>query len=319
MKKPIALLTITLVLAAASVAVQAQTATRPDVLFIAIDDLNDWVGPLGGHPQAKTPNMDRLAAQGMVFTNAYAPAMLCNPSRAAIMTGIPPSSSGVYGNGTDWRVTERLRGIPTLPRYFKDNGYRSFGAGKLFHSSTFNPWAYFGYNDTTAWEAYFPSLQRQLPDEVTPHQRPANGSPLSPNFDWSAVATTDMAMGDGQVVTWSVERILATGNEPRFNAVGIYRPHLPWYVPQKYLDMHPLEDIVLPTVLDNDLDDIPELPLAGGRRGNFAPMVIHDWIVADETHGRWREGVRAYLASVSFADAMLGHLLDALEQVLRLF
>ena len=314
MKKPIAFLTITVVLAAASVAVQAQTAARPDVLFISIDDLNDWVGPLGGHPQTKTPNMDRLAAQGMVFTNAYAPAMLCNPSRAAIMTGIPPSSSGVYDNQTDWRVTERLRGIPTLPRYFKDNGYRSFGAGKLFHSSTFNPWAYFGYNDTTAWEAYFPSLQRQLPDEVTPHERPANGSPLSPNFDWSAVATTDMAMGDGQIVTWSVERILATGNEPRFNAVGIYRPHLPWYVPQKYLDMHPLEDIVLPTVLDNDLDDIPELPLAGGRRGNFAPMVIHDWIVADETHGRWREGVRAYLASISFADAMLGHLLDALEQ-----
>lgn len=201
MKKPIAFLAITVVLAAASVAVQAQTAARPDVLFISIDDLNDWVGPLGGHPQTKTPNMDRLAAQGMVFTNAYAPAMLCNPSRAAIMTGIPPSSSGVYGNQTDWRVTERLRGIPTLPRYFKDNGYRSFGAGKLFHSSTFNPWAYFGYNDTTAWEAYFPSLQRQIPDEVTPHERPANGSPLSPNFDWSAVATTDMAMGDGQVVT----------------------------------------------------------------------------------------------------------------------
>ena len=308
------ILALSVVIAATTLPAAAQDADRPDVLFISIDDLNDWVGPLDGHPQAKTPNMDRLAAQGMVFSNAYAPAMLCNPSRAAIMTGIPPASSGVYTNQTDWRVTERLRGIPTIPRYFKDNGYRSFGAGKLFHSSTFNPWAYFGYNDTTAWEAYFPSLERQLPDEATPHERPANGSPLSTNFDWSAVATTDMAMGDGQVVTWSVEQILAAGNEPRFNAVGIYRPHLPWYLPQKYFDMHPLEDVVLPAVLENDLDDIPEFPLRGGRRGNLAPMGLHDWVIEDETGDRWRQGVQAYLASISFADAMLGHLLDALEQ-----
>ncbi len=251
MIRPAIILATAVVLAATSLSGAAQTTTRPDVLFISIDDLNDWVGPLGGHPQAKTPNMDRLAEQGMVFTNAYAPAMLCNPSRAAIMTGIPPSSSGVYDNQTDWRITARLKDIPTLPRYFMENGYRSFGSGKLFHSSTFNPWAYFGYNDTTAWDDYFPSLERQLPDEVTPHDRPANGSPLSVNFDWSAVATTDMAMGDGQIVSWSAKHILAAGDEPRFNAVGIYRPHLPWYVPQKYLDMHPLEDIVLPTVLEN--------------------------------------------------------------------
>jgi len=314
MIRPAIILATAVVLAATSLSGAAQTTARPDVLFISIDDLNDWVGPLGGHPQAKTPNMDRLAKQGMVFTNAYAPAMLCNPSRAAVMTGIPPSSSGVYNNQTDWRVTARLKDIPTLPRYFMDNGYRSFGAGKLFHSSTFNPWAYFGYNDTTAWDDYFPSLERQLPDEVTPHDRPANGSPLSVSFDWSAVATTDMAMGDGQIVTWSAEHILAAGDEPRFNAVGIYRPHLPWYVPQKYLDMHPLEDVVLPPVLENDLDDIPALPLEGGRRGDLAPMGIHDWIVEDETGDRWREGVRGYLASISFADAMLGHLLDALEQ-----
>jgi len=310
------LMSLTLASACTSDDIQPpEPASQPDVLFVSIDDLNDWVGPLGGHPQAKTPNIDRLAAQGMVFTNAYAPAALCNPSRAAIMTGISPSSSGVYRNGTDWRETKRLTGIPTIPRYFKDNGYRSVGAGKLFHSSTFNAWAYFGYNDITAWDAYFPSLERQLPDEPTPHDRPVNGSPLSERFDWSAVSTTDMAMGDGQVVTWSVEQILAKSNAPKFNAVGIYRPHLPWYLPQKYFDMYPLEDIVLPAVLENDLDDIPELFIQLGRGGgNLSPMAIHDWIVEDETKGRWREGVRAYLASISFADAMLGHLLDALEQ-----
>ncbi len=292
----------------------AQTAERPNVLFISIDDLNDWVGPLDGHPQAQTPNLDRLAAQGMLFTNAHAPAMLCNPSRAAIMTGISPASSGVYTNQTDWRVTARLQDAPTIPRYFKDNGYRSFGAGKLFHSSTYNPWAYFGYNDTTAWHAFFPSLDRQLPDEIRPHVRPANGTPLSVNFDWAAVSATDEAMGDGQIVTWSIEQILFDDDSPRFNAVGIYRPHLPWYLPQKYFDRYSLDEIQLPPVIENDLHDVPEAPLSGTPGGALDAMSIHNWVAEDESKQRWREGVRAYLASTTFADAQLGRLLDALEE-----
>ena len=294
--------------------VTGNAQNRADVLFISIDDLNDWVGPLGGHPQANTPNIDRLAAQGMVFANAYAPSMLCNPSRTAIMTGISPASSGVYTNGTDWRRTSTLQGIPTIPRYFQDNGYLTTGAGKLFHSSTYNPWAYFGYNDTTAWQAYFPSLDRQLPDEITPHTRPANGNTLSVNFDWSAVSATDMAMGDGQVVTWSMDQILTDHDVPRFNAVGIYRPHLPWYLPQKYFDLHPLEQTELPAVVQNDLDDVPEIATSIGARGALNPSGIHDWVIEDESKQRWREAVRAYLASISYADTMLGHLLDALEQ-----
>lgn len=315
MTRVFALIAASALLSMGCTSVEAQKSQQSDVLFISIDDLNDWVGPLGGHPQVKTPNIDRLAAQGMVFSNAYAPATTCNPSRTAIMTGMSPSSSGVYGNGTDWRKAKRLAGITTIPRYFRDHGYRSVGAGKLFHSSTFNAWAYHGYNDTTAWDAYFPSLDRQLPDEPTPHDRPANGNPLSVKFDWSAVSTTDMAMGDGQVITWSVEQLLAHDGSPRFNAVGIYRPHLPWYLPQKYFDMYPLEDIVLPTVLENDLDDVPEFVVRLGRSSDeLSPMALHDWVIEDETKNRWREGVRAYLASISFADAMLGHLLDALEQ-----
>lgn len=308
------LLTVALVVALAPTLTQAQTDDRPDVLFIAVDDLNDWVGPLDGHPQTKTPNIDRLAAQGMIFANAHVPSMVCNPSRTAMMTGIAPSSSGVYSNAIDWRRTELLSDVPTIPRHFKDNGYLSVGAGKMFHSSTYNPWAYFGYNDTTAWDDYFPSLDRQLPDEVTPHVRPANGTPHSRNFDWASVSTTDMAMGDGQVVTWSIEQLLAPADGPRFNAVGIYRPHLPWYLPQKYFDLHPLEDIVLPEYPENDLDDIPEAPMANGRRGGFGPMTLHDWVAEDESGDRWRQGVQAYLASISFADAMIGHVLDALEQ-----
>jgi arylsulfatase A-like enzyme len=314
MNRLLSLFLIFFLLTSTGLPVQAQTTGQPDVLFISIDDLNDWIGPLGGHPQAVTPNLDRLAARGITFTNAHAPAMLCNASRTAIMTGITPASSGVYENPTDWRKAKRLQGIPTIPRYFKDNGYQALGAGKLFHSSTYNSWAYFGYNDTTAWDAYFPSLDRQLPDEPAPHDRPANGSPYSQNIDWSVIATTDQAMGDGQVITWSIEQLLAASDKPRFNAVGIYRPHPPWYLPKKYFDMYKLEDIVLPSVIENDLDDIPDYPKKDGYRGNSPPMGIHDWIVEDDSLNRWREGVRAYLASIHFADTMLGQLLDALEQ-----
>jgi arylsulfatase A-like enzyme len=292
----------------------ANANERPNILFISIDDLNDWVGPLSGHPQAKTPNMDRLAKMGMLFTNAHSPGMTCNVSRTALLTGLRPSTTGVYGNPTDWRKVEKLKGVTSLPRHFKESGYQTFGAGKLFHASTWNMWAYFGYNDTTAWNAYFPSLNRQVPDEVWPHDVPVNG-PIVKTFDWSPVATTEMAMGDGQVTTWSVEQILANGTEPRFNAVGIYRPHLPWYLPRKYFEMHPLEGITLPPVRANDLSDLPESvskqyenPRATSTAGRFK------WVSEDPENNRWKQIVQAYLASVSFADAMLGHVLDALDQ-----
>ena len=291
--------------------VLAQQGTQPDILFIAIDDLNDWVGPLDGHPQTRTPNMDRLAERGMVFTNAHTTAPLCNPARTALMSGLRPSTTGVYHNSPDWRTLDIFEDIRTLPGYFRDAGYRTFGAGKMFHSSTFNPNAYFGFNDTTAWDAYYPSLDRQIPDEIRPHERPANGSPYSVNVDWAPVAADDRAMGDGQVVAWSARQILAETGSPRFNAVGIYRPHLPWYLPQQYFDMHPLDTVELPAVVEDDLDDISEIAKLQGDSSTMSPMGIHQWALEA---GVWKDGVRAYLASVSFADAMLGQVLDALEQ-----
>ena len=292
------------------VTVFSQQDTRPDILFIAVDDLNDWVGVLGGHPQAKTPNIDALAARGMLFTNAHTAAPLCNPSRTALMSGLRPSTSGVYQNAPDWRTLEMFEDIRTLPGHFQDAGYRTYGAGKLFHAGTFNPNSYFGFNDTTAWDAFYPSLDRQVPDEIRPHVRPANGNPQSVNFDWGPVAADDRAMGDGQVVAWSQLQLLAETGNPRFNAVGIYRPHLPWYLPQKYFDMHPLEDIRLPDTIENDIDDISEVAKLQGRSGDLLPLELHKWVLAA---GTWKEGVRAYLASISFADAMLGQLLDTLE------
>jgi arylsulfatase A-like enzyme len=300
-----------LLLSARLVSAQAQDAAPPDVLFISIDDLNDWVGVLGGHPQAITPNIDALAARGMLFTNAHAPSALCNPSRTAIFTGLAPSTTGVYGNAPNWRTVDRLEGIPTIPKYFQQRGYRTFGAGKLFHAHTYSDEGFIGYNDITAWDAYYPSLERQLPDEIRPLNRPANGNPFSQNIDWAGLVAEDSAMGDGQVVGWGRRQLLADSDSPRFVAIGIYRPHPPWYVPQKYLDLYPLDSLELPHVLETDLDDVPDAALIGAFDGNMPPMLYHEWGVAS---GQWKEAVQAYLASVSFADAMVGQLLDALDR-----
>ncbi len=280
---------------------------RMDVLFIAIDDLNDWVGVLGGHPQARTPNIDRLADRGIVFTNAHTVSTSCNSSRTALLTGLRPSSTGVYTNGRDWRSVERLQGLPTLPRHFLEEGYRTFGAGKIFHAHTYYPEGFFGFNDPDAWEAFYPSVGRQLPDEVGPPTRPTNQNPGYLGFDWSAVVTDDAAMGDGQVVSWAERQLGASSGDPRFLAVGIYRPHLPWYVPQAYLDMHPLEQIELPTTVESDLDDVPEIAWPAPLNSRET----HRWIVEEDL---WEEAVQAYLASVSFADAMVGRLIDALDR-----
>lgn len=292
--------------------VHAQDDERPDVLFIAIDDLNDWVGVLGGHPQAKTPNIDALAERGVLFTNAHSAAALCNPSRTSLMLGLRPSTTGVYGNGPSWLDVEGLAELPTLPRFLRERGYRTLGAGKIFHAHTFFEEGFYGYNDPAAWDAFYPSLDRQLPDEIAPPGGlPANGNPIDHRFDWAPVVADDRAMGDGQVTAWIETQIAASADEPRFIAIGIYRPHLPWYVPQKYLDLYPLEDIELPRVLENDLDDVPLIGQQFAQSTFLPPMEMHRWVV---DAGKWKEGVQAYLASVSFADAMVGRVLGALDQ-----
>ena len=301
----------TLLLLFAALLGHAQDADRPDVLFIAIDDLNDWVGVLGGHPQAKTPNIDALAARGMVFANAHATAAICNPSRTSLMLGLRPSTTGIYENDPSWLDREHLADLPTIPRYFRDHGYRTLGAGKIYHAHTYRIDAFSGYQDARAWDAFYPSFERQLPDEVGPPVRPANGNPINIGFDWSHVVADDRAMGDGQVAAWISERLLEPTDRPRFVAAGIYRPHLPWYLPQAYYDAHPLPDIVLPTVLENDLDDVSEIGREFEQGGFMPPRDIHEWVVEAD---KWAEGVQAYLASVTFADAMVGQIVDALDR-----
>lgn len=276
--------------------VKAQRTAGPrNVLFIAIDDLNDWIGCLGGHPNVKTPNLDRLAARGVLFTKAYCAAPLCNPSRAALMTGLRPSTTGVYTNTQPFRRSP-ARDAVTLPQYFRAHGYRAIGSGKIFHDA---------FPDPASWDEYWPALNRQRPQDPVPAKRPLNGIPNTAQFDWGPLPNRDDEMGDDQVVNYVAAQLGKKHDRPFFLACGIFKPHLPWYVPQKYFDLYPLEQIALPNVKDDDLDDIPPM----GRK-MARPEGDHRKVLE---YRQYRKAVQAYLAVISFADARIGRLLEALD------
>lgn len=283
---------------------------KPNVLFISLDDLNDWIQPLGGHPQARTPNFDRLSKSSVVFKHAYTANPACNPSRTAVLSGQAPHTTGVYSNYQDWR--EVLKDYRSLGGYFRDNGYYAAGAGKIYHYTMV---------DTTAWNDYWPSQKQNMPqdfpaDGFTPEdqkKRTENKTVSMPvfkdmylAFDWAPLAIEDSSMGDYQSVEWISNQLRTDHKAPFFLACGIYRPHQPWYVPKKYYDMFPLESIQLPEVLQNDLGDLSDRAIDIAHRGGK----YHEHIIKA---GLWKNAVQGYLASIAFADAMLGRLLDALE------
>lgn len=290
----------------------SSAAGKPNVLFIIADDLRDYVGWMGGHPQAKTPNMDRLAKLGMRFTNAHCNYALCNPSRTSLLTGMLPSSSGVFGNEQDWRRSVQITGKPTLPEHFKAMGYATAAGGKIFHANHGGPdgrlsgWhgGRRGFEQDAAWDVRFPEAGVQIPDLPIHTGQNFNGLNIW-HWDWGKIDVPDELTDDGSVTSWASDFLRKKSIKPFFLAVGLYRPHSPWYVPQKYFDMFPLADIQLPLVKEDDLADVPEI-----ARSHVKPGSHHDEIVK---HGKWKEAVQAYLASVAFCDAMLGHVIGALE------
>lgn len=269
---------------------------KPNVLFMAIDDLNDWTGALGGHPQSTTPNLDRLAESGMLFTNAHCPAPACNPSRAAMMTGIRPSTSGIYHNPQPWRDSPVLAEAKTIPQWFRDNGYSVFGSGKIYHGS---------FPDPPSWDYYWPSQTKNKPGDPSPKNRPVNGIPKTSHFDWGSHPEGDEEMGDWQVAEWISGQLAKKHEKPFFMACGFYRPHLPWYAPEKYFEQFPIDEIVLPEVIEDDLSDVPPLGVKMAKPdGDHRKVTQHD---------QWKQAVQGYLASIAFVDTCVGKVLDALE------
>lgn len=276
------------------------TIERPNILFIAIDDLNDWSEPLGGNNKVFTPYLESFSEESVNFTKNYCPSPGCNPSRASMLTGIHTYNSGMYSNYQDWRKVPVLDSATTLPEIFRENGYFTAGAGKIYHYSQVHP---------DSWDEYYPSQTQNMPREYIPENAPVNMSPFKymySMFDWAGIPIEDTQTSDYMSVDYISSFFRKEMDKPFFLACGIYRPHLPWYVPQKYFDMYPLENIQLPDLLENDTSDLGERAKELiSRGGNYHKNVVES--------GKWKEAVRGYMASITYADAMVGKLIENLN------
>ncbi|MEM7373538.1 MAG: DUF1961 family protein [Bacteroidota bacterium] len=275
---------------------------RPNVLFIAVDDLNDWIGCMQDqssrqdHPKAKTPNMDRLARRGTLFMNAHCQAPICGPSRASLMSGLRPSTTGIYGQINDKNLRKAhpvLETIAFLPEYFGQQGYKTMGVGKLFHQH--------------APKGVF---------EVS-GGRVAGFGPKPPNrlkwdrkgtsTDWGPFPEHDSLMPDYGTAQWAVDQLQQSHDRPFFLGVGFLRPHVPWHVPQQWFDLYPIDSVQTPPYQAHDTDDLPEI----SKRVAEVPMMpTTEWAIQTD---QWADICQGYLASISFADHYVGQVLDALE------
>ncbi|MEM9722987.1 MAG: sulfatase [Bacteroidota bacterium] len=296
MHKLIGLLGIILFLSACKSDSEEIPQTPPNVLFIAIDDLNDWVEPLKGHPQVQTPHMNRLASQGVTFTNAHCQAPLCNPSRTSIMTGLRPSTTGVYSLSPWFRKLEPFQDLVSLPQYFSQQGYTTYMTGKLYHGG------YGRQEGDTEWDHIGPGAGVG----VKPEQKLVNTPAPHPLVDWGLFPHSDSAKGDWKVMEWAVNQLKDMPEEPFFLGVGFFLPHVPCYATERWFDLYP-ENITLPPVLASDREDTPRY--SWYLHWKLPEPRLKFLQEANEHHNL----VRSYLASISFVDHLVGKVLDALE------
>ncbi len=307
------------------------TPGRPNFLMISVDDLNDWVGYLKGHPLAHTPHLDRLASQSVRFTRAYCAAPACGPSRAALFTGRMPHQTGMYSNG------HRLNQVYPQARYFHQHlaeaGYHTLGTGKLLHGNQDGPASFQTYGP--GFNKWLPLLnhetsltieERQQPGPIRWHSverpdgfhaiLPLNRMPRDRNpdsariesFDWGVLDRPDSEWSDTQCADWAVQQLQAQYDRPFFLGVGFYRPHQPLWAPKRFHDRYPPDQMPLPPAPPNDLDDIPPVGQAFGRlpltSGSHATVVAHD---------QWQAAISAYLACITYVDEQIGRVLAALD------
>ncbi len=245
----------------------ATPAERPNVLFIVVDDLNDWIGCMNGHRQALTPNMDRLAARGVLFTNAHCAAPACNPSRAAVFSGRMPSVTGVWSNQSG-SLDQLYPNARLLPTAFSQSGYQTFGTGKLLHSggkASFDEYFTMEQRWSPLPKKAVEYTQKELPTKGTDNPRhvikdsrgrkivlPLNRMPSDrkpdvkdgESFDWGPFDVGDSDFGDTQITNWAIEKLnkgfdpSTSSGEPKpfFLGIGYYRPHIPLWAPKRFFD-----------------------------------------------------------------------------------
>jgi arylsulfatase A-like enzyme len=264
---------------------EAKTAGgKPNIVFIIVDDLNGWIGCLNPALGAQTPQIDRLASRGTLFSNAHCAAPVCNPSRTALLTGLRPSTTGIYDNMQAGSPPEHpaMRAV-LLPHYFKDHGYKILGVGKIpGHSTGRYPWD----------ESFDP------PERTAPPKSPLN----SPGkFDWGAWPDTREKMSDWQLAGWVSSEVGKRHEAPFFLMAGFIKPHLPWYVPQEYFDRVPVGSVTPPPLRPDEREGI----LAGAKN--------REGRAASQLRSKRREIFAAYLAACAFADDCVGRVMAAID------
>ncbi|TWU54574.1 Choline-sulfatase [Rubripirellula tenax] len=265
---------------------EARSVKRPNVLFIAVDDLNHWVGYMGRNTQAKTPNLDRLAARGVAFHQAHCAVPACNPARAALMSGLRPWNTACYLNADNWKkhIPEGLG----LSKQFMGAGYHVAGSGKIYHSDSYYESEWSDYSR----RGNFTATGKSVGKDEGFHE------PLKSDLE-------DDDISDYHIVDWCVEQMNRSHDKPLFLACGLHKPHLPFAVPRKYYEMFPIEEIELPPHRGDDLDDLSP---AGVRMAG--PDRDHAKFLKS---GRWKHAIQSYLATVAYLDMNIGRLIDGLD------
>ncbi|MBA4030709.1 MAG: choline-sulfatase [Planctomyces sp.] len=288
---------------------KVESKKRPNVLMIVIDDQNDWVEPLGGHPLVQTPSITQLADRGTTFTNAHCQAPLCNPSRTSVMLGLRSTSTGIHGLSPWFRRVPELKSRVTLPQAFRQAGYRTLTTGKIYHGPAGGPKDRLQEFDVWGPAGGIGKKPAQRLVQPAPHANPL--------VDWGTFPHEDSEKGDYQITTWAIdqlqslrtnERTDSSTTEPPFLlCVGYFLPHVPCYVTPPWLEKYPDDDSILPLIQPHDRDDTPRFSWYLHWK---LPEPRLAWL---QKYEEWRSLVRAYLASTSFVDAQIGRLLEGLS------
>lgn len=297
-----------LLLFTALFATTVSAADKPNVLFIAADDMNCDLSAFG-HPQVKTPNLERLAKMGVRFDAAYCQQPLCGPSRVSIMTGLRPDTLDMHTLAHELR--QKNPDVVTLGQLFRNNGYFSARAGKIYHYGNPSQIGSNANDDPETWdERYNPAgIDKTQEHNITRYGLGRQNAGLGISMAWWDPVSADEEHTDGMVASKIIELIEQKKDEPFFLAAGFFNPHCPYVAPKKYFDMYPLEDITMPDLDEAkaDLEDVP--PMAIQRDTRNWPYYF-----AEVTVEEARKCKQAYFACNTFIDAQVGRLLDALEE-----
>lgn len=272
-------------------------SSKPNVLFIAVDDLNDWIGVMKNHPDVKTPNIDALANSSMVFTNAHCQFPVCGPSRASVFSGYRPSTTGIYNNdknSSDSGVQNmvKVRENRLIHEYMRDFGYKTLAVGKLMHKHV---------PDDSVDES---GGRYRTPKK---HKGRLNFDSKNTGTDWGVYEGQESEMADFRQADWAIERLKENHEKPFFLMLGLQLPHVPWIVPQKWWDLYDKDSLTLAPYLDTDFDDLPTHSIHTNIL-NFMPQTN-----SLKKEGKLRDATQSYLASISFIDHQIGRVLKTLE------